>query len=84
MGSVPLSDGELMSKPNIVLLDRATIESASSVLRAIADRIDAGEYGEVRAAVLILDADEIAVFGAGDASQYKAVWMLESAKQELL
>jgi hypothetical protein len=73
-----------MSKPNILLLDRATIESASSVLRSIADQIDAGEYGHVKAAVVVLDGDELDVFGAGDASQYKAVWMLESAKLELI
>lgn len=73
-----------MSNPKIVLLDRATIESASSVLRAIADQIDEGRYGQVSAAVVVLDGDEIALFGSGDANQYKTVWLLERAKAELL
>jgi len=68
----------------VIELDRATIEDASKVLRAIADEVDSGKYGKVKAAVVILDADELALFGAGDAAQYKAVWMLEAAKLELL
>lgn len=68
----------------VIELDRATIEDAAKVLRAIADEVDAGRYGRVKAAVVILDGDELAFFGSGDASQYKAVWMLEAAKQELL
>ncbi|MGE5452442.1 MAG: hypothetical protein ACM3VZ_11450 [Acidobacteriota bacterium] len=68
----------------IIELDRATIEDAATVLRAIADEIDAGKHGKVSAAVVIVDGDELALFGSGDASQYKAVWLLEAAKQELL
>lgn len=68
----------------VIELDRATIEDASKVLRAIADEVDSGKYGNVKAAVVILGADELALFGAGDAAQYKAVWMLEAAKLELL
>jgi len=68
----------------IIQLDSATIEDAAKVLRAIADEIDAGKHGKVSAAIVILDGDELALFGSGDASQYKAVWLLEAAKQELL
>ena len=68
----------------IIELDRSTIEDAANVLRAIADEIDAGKYGKVSAAIVIVDGDELALFGSGDASQYKAVWLLEAAKQELL
>ncbi len=68
----------------IIELDRATIEDAAKVLRAIADEIDAGKHGAVSAAVVILDGDEMALFGSGDANQYKAVWLLEAAKKELL
>lgn len=68
----------------VIELDRATIEDAAKVLRAIADEVDAGKYGKVKAAVIVLDGDELALFGSGDAAQYKAVWMLEAAKQELL
>ena len=68
----------------IIELDRATIEDAAKVLRAIADEIDSGKHGEVIASVVILDGAELALFGSGDASQYKAVWLLEAAKQELL
>ena len=68
----------------IIELDRATIESASKVLRAISDEIDAGKYGDVAAAVVILDGNELTLFGSGDANPYKAVWLLEAAKQELL
>ena len=68
----------------IIQLDSATIEDAAKVLRAIADEIDAGEHGKVSAAIVILDGAELALFGSGDASQYKAVWLLEAAKKELL
>ena len=68
----------------IIELDRATIEDAAKVLRAIADEIDSGKHGSVRAAVVILDGDEMAIFGSGDANQYKGVWLLEAAKKELL
>lgn len=68
----------------VIELDRATIEDAAKVLRAIADEVDAGKYGKVKAAVIVIDGDELALFGSGDAAQYKAVWMLEAAKQELL
>lgn len=68
----------------LIELDRATIENASKVLRAIADEIDEGKYGKVIASVVILDGDEIALFGSGDANQYKTVWLLEAAKNELL
>lgn len=68
----------------VIELDSATIEDAAKVLRAIADEVDYGTYGKVKAAVVILDGDELALFGAGDAAQYKAVWMLEAAKLELL
>ena len=69
---------------NLVELPRATVESASSVLRAIADEIDAGAYGPVAAAIVVLDAASFEVFGSGDAGQYKAVFMLERAKHKLL
>lgn len=68
----------------IIELDSATIEDAAKVLRAIADEIDGGKYGKVSAAVVILDGDEMMLFGSGDASRYKAVWLLEAAKRELL
>ena len=68
----------------LIELDLATIESASRVLRSIADQIDAGDYRKVKAAVLILDGDELALFGSGDANHYKAVYLLEAAKRELL
>lgn len=68
----------------IIELDRATIEDAAKVLRAIADEIDEGKYGHVAAAVVVLDGDELALFGSGGANQYKAVYLLEAAKQELL
>lgn len=68
----------------LILLDSATIEDVAHVLRSIADEIDAGRYGKVCAGVVVLEGDEFSLFGAGDAAQYKAVRMLEAAKQELL
>ena len=61
----------------IIQLDSATIDDAAKVLRAIADEIDAGEHGKVSAAIVILDGDELALFGSGDASQYKAEQFME-------
>ena len=68
----------------LILLDSATIEHVPTVLRSIADEIEAGKYGKVCAGVVVLEGDEFSLFGAGDAAQYKAVWMLEAAKLELL
>jgi hypothetical protein len=69
---------------SVIELATATIESTSSVLRAIADEIDAGKYGSVSAGVIVVCGDDIHAFGSGDANVYKAVWMLEAAKQNLL
>jgi hypothetical protein len=68
----------------LILLDAATLEHVPTVLRSIADEIEAGTYGKVCAGVVVLEGDEFTLFGAGDAAQYKAMWMLEAAKMELL
>lgn len=57
-------------------LPKATLADIPRVLRAIADEIDAGEYGEPVSAVVVLEADGIHTFGAGAADYYRALGLL--------
>ena len=57
----------------------------SDLLHDTADEIETGSYGRVNAIVIIMQTDigGVLVTG-GDADQYKALFMLEEAKQEIL
>lgn len=65
-------------------LPAATLENVADVLRAIADEVEAGKYGPACAAVVIVDADDVYCFGAGDAACYKALYLMERAKRILV
>lgn len=49
----------------LVKLRENTLADVSAHLRKLADRIDAGEYGEVGCCAVALLGDELAVFGYG-------------------
>jgi hypothetical protein len=50
---------------NLVLLRETNLLDVPATLRKIADGIEAGDHGQVHAAVLVLDAAQVAVFYAG-------------------
>lgn len=70
----------------IYQLPKATLADIPRVLRAIADSIEAGEYGSPEAAAVVLESTdgEIETFGAGAADYYRtiALFRLGSAKME--
>lgn len=64
---------------NITELPQATLESVSKVLRCIADEVDAGEYGNVTMAALVIrNADgKVQTFGAGGADFYRGMALFQ-------
>lgn len=74
-----------MSK--VVELPRATVANISRVLRAIADSIDDGEYGEVILGGVILENSHgnIEIFGAGGACDtYRMLALMALGKDQLI
>jgi len=68
----------------VIELVSAVLADHAEILRNVAKEIDEGKHGDVRAVAVVVDGNELALFGSGDADQFKMVWMLEAAKQELL
>lgn len=70
----------------IVELPKATLQDVAKVLRAIADEIDAGEYGSVQSAAVVLEDDigNIRTFGAGAADYYRAFALFNFGIEHLL
>lgn len=68
---------------NIIKL--VEVPEVSDLLHDTADEIETGAYGRVNAIVIIMQTDigGVLVTG-GDADQYKALFMLEEAKAEIL
>jgi hypothetical protein len=58
-----------------VIADRTYRETVPT-LRALADAIEAGQYGDVSAVGVVLLADEMRVFGMGPGSDSTAVALL--------
>lgn len=54
-----------MSELKIVTLQESNYRQAEPTLRAIADAIEAGEYGEVGCVGVVLMGNKLEVFGAG-------------------
>lgn len=67
-------------------LPRATIQNVAECLRAIADEIESGAYGEIHGTALVLeDADGgIRTFGAGHADYYRAMALFNLGIENLL
>ena len=66
-------------------LPRRTLADIPSVLRSIADQMEAGDYGEAEGAVLVLEntEGEIRTFGAGSADWYRAFALLHLGLEHL-
>lgn len=72
---------------NVVELPRHTLSDISRVLRAVADCIDDGEYGDVRLCGIILENAELKInlFGGGGAcDQYRMLALMELGKDQLI
>lgn len=68
-----------MSALNVVPLPHHTLQDIPRVLRAIADEIEADEYGKVEmlAVVMQTDVGNVHTFGAGGADYYRAMAMFQ-------
>lgn len=56
----------------VVALFESNRRDVSATLRAIADEIDAGKYGEVRQFAAVIDGAGVQVFGSGEDDNIKA------------
>lgn len=65
-----------MGAPNLVVLRESNFRDAAATLRVIADQIDAGEYGAIGCAGLVILGDTMEVFGMGPDSEARSVAML--------
>ena len=70
---------------NVYELPKATLADVPRVLRAIADEIEAGAYGEIDTAVVVLENKDgvIEKFGAGCADYYRAIAVLTLAAHSM-
>lgn len=63
---------------NVVELPKATVSDIPRVLRSIADEIEAGAYGKVTDAVVVVNGEQgVATFGAGLAEYYRAIALFQ-------
>lgn len=79
-----MSDVEKMG--NIRVLPKGTVQDIPRVLRAIADEIESGDYGEVHMGAVVLESSdgEIRTFGMGGADYYRAFAMFQLGIENLL
>lgn len=70
--------------PTLLELPKRTLADSANVLRAIADEIEANKYGEVKAGIVVLEADTIETFGMVGADFYRAFSLLRRAENKLL
>lgn len=71
---------------NLVKLDSAVLADIPNVLRSIADELEAGEYGQITAGVVVLQeqSNALNLFGLGAADQHRAVAILAGATQTMV
>ena len=67
---------------NIVELPKATLSKNELVLRSIADEIESGAYGKIKAGFIVLENDdgELFTFGSGAADYIYAFSLLVKAQ----
>lgn len=70
----------------LLSLDRHTLQDVPRVLRAIADQMEAGEYGEVQLGAVVTEDSEgnIRCFGLGGADYYRAIAMFHFGIENLM
>lgn len=67
-------------------LPQTTLQDVAGVLRAIADEIDAGAFGEIKMAALVMEDEHgnIRTFGAAGADYYRAMALFTLGIENLL
>jgi hypothetical protein len=74
-----------MSKPELLVLRDSNFRQVAPTLRKIADMIEAGEYGDVSEAALVLLGDKCEVFGMGrDAEGDTIVLLLQAGAHRMI
>lgn len=67
----------------VIKLREVSLQDIPAMLRRLADNIEFGEYGEVRAAAVVLDAPQMPVFGYGCADAPLANELFATAHHKL-
>lgn len=69
----------------VIQLAQATLSDIPRVLRAIADEVERGEYGTIKAGVVSLECDNgvLQIFGAGAADTHRALSLITGTQQIL-
>lgn len=67
-------------------LPQHTLQDIPHVLRAIADEMEAGEYGKVQMGALVIEDElgNVRTFGAGGADYYRAMAMFQLGIENLV
>jgi hypothetical protein len=67
-----------MSPPDLRVVEfpAATYYDVAATLRRIADAVEAGEYGEIETGAIVLNGENLEVFGMGRYSELPAVHVL--------
>lgn len=75
-----------MTKPKLVTLPTHALADIPNVLRCIATEIEAGKYGEVTMAQILIENSEgdIENFGAGKTDFYRGVTLLNKGLKAML
>lgn len=71
---------------DLYALSSSTLQDIPNVLRAIADQLEAGEYGVVQMGAIVLE-DEgggVRTFGVGGADYYRAIALFHLGIENLL
>ncbi|MCA8017748.1 hypothetical protein [Burkholderia metallica] len=68
---------------SVIQLREVSLEDIPAMLRRLADHIEFGQYGDVMAAAVVLDAPEIPVFGFGRADAPHANELFACAHHKL-
>lgn len=64
-------------------LPTGALQNIPEALRRVADQIEAGEFGEAKAAVVVLESDDLDVFGIGTADASMSHYLLSCAQRRL-
>ena len=76
----------LMSKLTVVKMPDHPLTDIPNVLRRIADEIEAGSYGEIEMAGVVMENDsgDIETFGAGKTDFYRGYTLFAKAMKAML
>lgn len=71
---------------NVIELTKATLSDIPRILRSIADQMEAGDYGNVVAGIVVLEESpgKLHLFGGGAADDHRAVSLIAGAQQIMI